>query len=292
MNKQEISLVMKYVYDLLENKTEFGKISAKDIGIVTPFTLQSKRIQKLLKAKDDEEKKKLEKENEEQLQILQKNAQSAEESSDIKSDGSKTESEHVKQLNVEAEMEKDDSENERETDDNVLDTDDAKIKLKNKTKKKKAAEKKTDSEEKEIECMNFRDINVGTVELFQGQERKIMIMTAVRSKTFLHNGKEHIGFLSNPKRFNVAMSRAQDALIVIGNPGILQKDRMWQFLLNYCIDNGSYRGLKFEKRAFSGEMLDLSAVSDSQNIATSASLFKQQPFILFQLSKFLLSLFE
>ncbi|TGZ32242.1 putative helicase mov-10-B.1 [Temnothorax longispinosus] len=50
-----------------------------------------------------------------------------------------------------------------------------------------------------LEAMKLKGITVGTVETFQGQERNVMILSTVRSKAFEHNGKEHIGFLSNPK---------------------------------------------------------------------------------------------
>lgn len=50
-----------------------------------------------------------------------------------------------------------------------------------------------------LAAMNLKNITVGTVETFQGQERNVMILSTVRSKIFEHNGKEHIGFLSNYK---------------------------------------------------------------------------------------------
>jgi superfamily I DNA and/or RNA helicase len=46
-----------------------------------------------------------------------------------------------------------------------------------------------------------------------------------------------IGFLSNPKRFNVAITRAQALLIVIGNPYVLIQVNKWllQEIINrYC----------------------------------------------------------
>lgn len=69
------------------------------------------------------------------------------------------------------------------------------------------------------------DIKVGTVESFQGQEREVIIISTVRS-TIKHNetDKRHcLGFLSNPRRFNVAITRARSLLIAIGNPHIICK---------------------------------------------------------------------
>ena len=52
----------------------------------------------------------------------------------------------------------------------------------------------------------------------------------------------HLGFLSNPKRFNVAISRAQALLIVIGNPHLLAKEWLKKkFIICICAQYYSER---------------------------------------------------
>ncbi|KAL6581731.1 hypothetical protein OROMI_005745 [Orobanche minor] len=107
-----------------------------------------------------------------------------------------------------------------------------------------------------LESLGWPTIKVGSVEQFQGQERQVIIISTVRS-TIKHNefDKAHyLGFLSNPRRFNVAITRARSLLVVIGNPHILCKDPNWNDLLWYCVDNGSYKGCFLpEKEVFSAD---------------------------------------
>ncbi|XP_068695788.1 putative helicase mov-10-B.1 [Montipora foliosa] len=97
--------------------------------------------------------------------------------------------------------------------------------------------------QKMIEKRRFlKGIKVGSVEEFQGQERRIIILSTVRStkKEFLEMDKDfHLGFLHNPKRFNVAITRAQALLILIGNPDMLSLDENWMRFLDYCRINNA-----------------------------------------------------
>lgn len=55
-------------------------------------------------------------------------------------------------------------------------------------------------------------IDVHPVDSFQGQERDVVIYSVTRS-----NAENNLGFLRSERRINVALSRAQDALIIVGD---------------------------------------------------------------------------
>ncbi|XP_069489430.1 helicase MOV-10 isoform X2 [Ambystoma mexicanum] len=96
---------------------------------------------------------------------------------------------------------------------------------------------------------DIKDLKVGSVEEFQGQERRVVIISMVRSCTDYVKLDEdfNLGFLKNPKRFNVAITRAKALLIVVGNPIILNKDPNWGRFLKYCCDNGGYAGFPYQQ---------------------------------------------
>lgn len=94
---------------------------------------------------------------------------------------------------------------------------------------------------------DLKELKVGSVEEFQGQERKIIMVSTVRSSVnYVKMDKDfNIGFLSNEKRFNVAVTRARSLLIVVGNPVILNKDPTWQKFISYCVEENGYTGFDF-----------------------------------------------
>ncbi|KAF8970478.1 RNA helicase [Flammula alnicola] len=87
-------------------------------------------------------------------------------------------------------------------------------------------------------------VKVGSVEEFQGQERSVIIISTVRSsKEFVEYDLRHtLGFVANPRRFNVAVTRTQALLIVVGDPQVLSLDPLWRSFLNYVYLNGGWTG--------------------------------------------------
>ena len=77
-------------------------------------------------------------------------------------------------------------------------------------------------------------IIIGSVERFQGNERKVIILSTVRSKG------EGIGFLKDYQRFNVAITRAKELLLVIGDPQVLMENKNWRQLIFHTRKQKSY----------------------------------------------------
>lgn len=64
---------------------------------------------------------------------------------------------------------------------------------------------------------------VASVEGFQGKEKEVIIFSTVRS-----NDRKAMGFVSNSKRMNVALTRAKRGLIVIGSKKTLSSHGNWK----------------------------------------------------------------
>ncbi|KAA1476102.1 P-loop containing nucleoside triphosphate hydrolase protein [Dentipellis sp. KUC8613] len=88
-------------------------------------------------------------------------------------------------------------------------------------------------------------VKVGSVEEFQGQERRVIIISTVRSsQEFVEYDLKHtLGFVANPRRFNVAVTRAKALLIVVGDPTVLSLDPLWRAFLNYVHRNKGWTGI-------------------------------------------------
>lgn len=64
----------------------------------------------------------------------------------------------------------------------------------------------------------YEAIEVASVDAFQGREKDYIILSCVRSSE--HQG---IGFLNDPRRLNVALTRAKYGIVILGNPRVLSR---------------------------------------------------------------------
>lgn len=82
----------------------------------------------------------------------------------------------------------------------------------------------------------LRDVNVGPIEIFQGSEHKFVIICTTRSRErFLEGDLDRgLGVVFENRRACVAMTRAKQGLIVVGNPWILGKDPTWRAWMGFA----------------------------------------------------------
>jgi superfamily I DNA and/or RNA helicase len=77
-------------------------------------------------------------------------------------------------------------------------------------------------------------IEVKSVDGYQGRERDVIIFSTVRSN---HQG--NIGFLTDWRRLNVALTRAKSALLVVGDMDTLSEgDKYWGAFSKWCEGTG------------------------------------------------------
>ncbi|GFO35773.1 regulator of nonsense transcripts 1 [Plakobranchus ocellatus] len=90
----------------------------------------------------------------------------------------------------------------------------------------------------------YMEIEVASVDAFQGREKDFILLSCVRS-----NEHQGIGFLNDPRRLNVALTRARYGVIIVGNPKMLSRQTLWCHLLTYyreqkCLVEGPLSSLK------------------------------------------------
>ena len=88
------------------------------------------------------------------------------------------------------------------------------------------------------EPSDLAQVEVDTVDGFQGREKEVIVISLVRS-----NASGEIGFLKDYRRTNVALTRARRKLIVIGDSATLGGDDFYGSLFQYFEEIGVYRSV-------------------------------------------------
>jgi len=84
-----------------------------------------------------------------------------------------------------------------------------------------------------IRCLGSEaeQVQVSSVDAFQGSEKEAIILSMVRS-----NSRGDIGFVADWRRLNVAATRAKRLLVVVGNVVTLSQHALWRDFFGFHLD--------------------------------------------------------
>ncbi|MFW5999169.1 MAG: IGHMBP2 family helicase [Halanaerobiaceae bacterium] len=91
----------------------------------------------------------------------------------------------------------------------------------------------------QVDLLNHRctveDLEINTVDGFQGREKEVVITSFVRS-----NHQQNIGFLRDLRRLNVSLTRAKRKLIMVGDCNTISGHKVYFNLINYVKNEGLF----------------------------------------------------
>ena len=77
--------------------------------------------------------------------------------------------------------------------------------------------------QQKLEAVGLGAVAVISCDAMQGREVDVVLLSAVRT-----TGGGQLGFLADPRRINVALSRARECLVVLGRRATLEAHRGWR----------------------------------------------------------------
>ncbi|XP_028912437.1 regulator of nonsense transcripts 1-like isoform X2 [Ornithorhynchus anatinus] len=116
----------------------------------------------------------------------------------------------------------------------------------------------------------YQEVEIASVDAFQGREKDFIILSCVRA-----NEHQGIGFLNDPRRLSVALTRARYGVIIVGNPKALSKQSLWNHLLNYykeekVLVEGPLNNLRESLMQFSKPRKLINAINPGARFMTTA----------------------
>ncbi|BDA47014.1 probable regulator of nonsense transcripts 1 homolog at C-terminar half [Coccomyxa sp. Obi] len=81
----------------------------------------------------------------------------------------------------------------------------------------------------------YDKVTVSSVDGYQGREADVIVFSAVRC-----NERGMLGFVADPRRLNVAITRPRRGLVVVGSPNTLSSDASWRGWIRWVRDHGAF----------------------------------------------------